>query len=106
MGQLIPGAVLVFGLLNLWAFFLFWFDKSQARAGGQRVSEASLLLCALLGGWGGALAGRTLFRHKTRKQPFATLLLLIAGLETGGLIGWLALGRPLPTAVVGLLQQA
>lgn len=91
------------GLLNLWTFILFWHDKRRAVAGGRRVSEASLLWCAALGGWGGALAGRRLFRHKTRKQPFATLLLLIAGLEAGGVLVWLAIGMPLPSAAQRLL---
>jgi uncharacterized membrane protein YsdA (DUF1294 family) len=92
------------GLLNLWTFILFWHDKRRAVVGGRRVPEANLLWLALLGGWGGAMAGRSLFRHKTRKQPFATLLLLIAGMEAGALLGWLALGMPLPAAAEGLLQ--
>lgn len=99
-----PKILVALGLVNLWTLFLFWHDKRRAIAGGRRVPEASLLWWAVLGGWGGALAGRTLFRHKTRKQPFATLLLLIAGLEAGALIGWVGLGMPLPDAVIGLLQ--
>lgn len=91
------------GLLNLWTFLLFWHDKRRAVLGGRRVSEASLLWCAALGGWGGALAGRSLFRHKTRKQPFATVLLLIAGLEACAVLGWLMLGAPLPEAAERLL---
>lgn len=91
------------GLLNLWTFILFWHDKRRAVRGGQRVSEASLLWCAALGGWGGALAGRRLFRHKTRKQPFATLLLLIAGAEAAALALWLIGGAPLPAGAERLL---
>ena len=34
------------------------------------MSEATLLKLALFGGLLGAYAGRSLFRHKTRKQPF------------------------------------
>jgi uncharacterized membrane protein YsdA (DUF1294 family) len=36
---------------------------------------------ALIGGIGGAYAGRALFRHKTRKQPFSTHLHMVAGLQ-------------------------
>jgi uncharacterized membrane protein YsdA (DUF1294 family) len=91
------------GMANLWTLFLFWHDKRRAIAGGRRVPEATLLWWAALGGWVGALAGRRWFRHKTRKQPFATLLLLIAGGETGALLGWLYLGAPLPAGAERLL---
>ncbi len=61
------------------AFGLFWFDKAQARNGGRRLSERSLLLAVAYGGLG-ALMGQHILRHKTRKQPFATWLGLIFSL--------------------------
>lgn len=64
---------------NLIAFGLFWFDKEQARAGGWRISERSLLLAVAYGGLG-AWMGQHILRHKTRKQPFATWLGLIFSL--------------------------
>lgn len=63
-----------FVLVNLWTFMLFGLDKFRAEAGGWRVSEVTLLGWALLGGSVGAYAGRALFRHKTRKQPFSSHL--------------------------------
>jgi uncharacterized membrane protein YsdA (DUF1294 family) len=65
----------------------FWRDKKRARAGLRRISEADLLFLAVIGGSPGALVARHLFRHKTRKQPFSTWLLLIAALQAGALIG-------------------
>ena len=50
-----------------------------------------MLLFAFLGGTLGAYAGRSLFRHKTRKQPFNSHLFQIAVVQMlalGGLIGW------------------
>ena len=50
-----------------------------------------MLLFAFLGGTLGAYAGRSAFRHKTRKQPFNSHLSTIAVLQMlalGGLIGW------------------
>jgi uncharacterized membrane protein YsdA (DUF1294 family) len=35
----------------------------------------------------GALLARRLFRHKTRKQPFSTQLMLIVAIQLGALIG-------------------
>ena len=64
--------------INLVAFAAFGIDKALAESGGRRVSEGRLLGWALLGGTPGAYAGRRLFRHKTRKQPFSSRLHRIA----------------------------
>lgn len=59
---------------NVIALALFWTDKARARRGERRIPERILLMIAYAGGSAGAFAGQQLFRHKTRKQPFATLL--------------------------------
>ena len=79
-------------ILNIWTFMLFGIDKLRAEGGAWRVSEGSLLFCALIGGTAGAYAGRALFRHKTRKQPFSRELHGIAVLQLfGGAMaaGWM-----------------
>ncbi|NWK94999.1 DUF1294 domain-containing protein [Sphingobium lactosutens] len=78
-------------LLNGWTIACFWRDKKCAIVGARRIPEARLLTFALLGGSPGALLARRLFRHKTHKQPFSTLLLLIVAVQSGLLIGWLLL---------------
>ncbi len=78
--------VLVFLFLaNLIAFAAFAHDKSQARMGGWRVSESTLLTLAFLGGSVGALLGQRILRHKTRKEPFRTQLRLILIMHGGTL---------------------
>ncbi|HEY0148260.1 MAG TPA: DUF1294 domain-containing protein [Allosphingosinicella sp.] len=77
--------------VNLWMVALFWIDKQRARAGLWRVSEGNLLALAAIGGTPGAFLARHLFRHKTRKQPFTTYLVLIAALQVGAGIGLLLL---------------
>ena len=67
--------------INLATFIAFGWDKSLAERGAWRVSEGNLLGLALLGGTPGAYAGRALFRHKTRKQPFCQTLRSIATLH-------------------------
>lgn len=52
-------------------FLMFGLDKRAALNERQRVPENTLQLLSLAGGWPGALLARPLFRHKTRKQPFA-----------------------------------
>ncbi|HLL30272.1 MAG TPA: DUF1294 domain-containing protein [Allosphingosinicella sp.] len=59
-------------LVNLVTIFGFRGDKRRAAAGAWRVPEAGLLGLAAIGGTPGALLASRLFRHKTRKQPFAT----------------------------------
>ena len=68
-------------LTNFTSFAAFGLDKMQAEKGMRRTSEAALLWFAFLGGIGGAYAGRALFRHKTRKQPFSSQLHSIAVLQ-------------------------
>ena len=82
--------------INFIAFAAFGVDKAKAEAGRWRIADTTLLTFALLGGTLGAYAGRALFRHKTRKQPFGSQLFAIAVLQMlalGGLLGWW-LSRP------------
>lgn len=74
-------------LVNLWTMLRFHDDKQRAIAGKRRIPEADLLMLALIGGTPGAFAARHLFRHKTRKQPFSTWLMLIAAMQLGAMIG-------------------
>lgn len=67
--------------MNFLAFAAFGLDKAKAEAGARRISEAALLNLAFFGGIGGAYAGRALFRHKTRKQPFVSHLHTIAAMQ-------------------------
>jgi uncharacterized membrane protein YsdA (DUF1294 family) len=64
--------------INLIAFLTFGWDKRQAERDGSRIAERTLIGLALFGGALGALIGQQVFRHKTRKQPFRTLLWLAA----------------------------
>jgi uncharacterized membrane protein YsdA (DUF1294 family) len=86
----VPALVLLLLLtVNLVTVLRYWQDKKRARAGAWRVPESTLLGLAAVGGSPGALLACRLFRHKTRKQPFATLLLLIAAVQAGAGAGWL-----------------
>lgn len=60
--------------VNLTGFLLFGWDKRCALRGSRRVPERRLLLLAALGGAPAMLLGRSMLRHKTRKQPFRTHL--------------------------------
>jgi len=68
--------------INLLAFMLFRQDKRAAIVGGRRISERTLLGLAVIGGGLGAMAAQQMLRHKTRKQPFRSLLYLILAAQT------------------------
>ena len=57
--------------INFCAFAAFGWDKARAESGGWRVREDTLVSFVVFGGIIGALAGRALFRHKTRKKSFS-----------------------------------
>ncbi len=67
--------------INIATFAAFAFDKHQARTGGRRIPERTLLLMAAIGGSPAALAAQQVLRHKTRKQPFGARLSWIVGTQ-------------------------
>ncbi len=76
----------LYAVACLWAAFVMVVDKERAVGAGRRVPEATLLFWAVFG-WPGAKAVQRLWRHKTRKQPFArrlnVLLIVHAGFWAG-----------------------
>ncbi|CAN7577756.1 DUF1294 domain-containing protein [Phenylobacterium sp. LjRoot225] len=77
--------------INLAAFAAFGLDKRRALRGGWRIPERRLLSLAAIGGGAGAAAAQRLFRHKTVKEPFASLMRLILTIQAiaGGFAVWL-----------------
>lgn len=67
--------------INLLTFALFAWDKVCAIRGNWRIPEKTLLTLALAGGTPGAFIAQQRLRHKTRKQPFRSYLILIAVLH-------------------------
>ncbi len=63
------------------SFLVMFVDKRQAILKGDRLSERSLQLMALLGGSPGVVAGMYTFRHKTKKLGFKVVIFMIAGLQ-------------------------
>lgn len=64
----------LFLALNLFVFSIYFLDKQAARDGRRRISERTLLTLALVGGSLGAVAAQQILRHKTRKEPFRSIL--------------------------------
>ena len=80
--------------VNFIAFAAFGLDKSFAESGSWRIREDTLLFLAFVGGIGGAYAGRSAFRHKTRKKSFSDRLFTTGVLQLCIIVGVAALLWP------------
>ena len=58
-------------------FLVYGMDKLKAKQGSWRISEATLLILAIIGGSIGALLGMKAWRHKTQHKKFKYGLPLI-----------------------------
>jgi uncharacterized membrane protein YsdA (DUF1294 family)/cold shock CspA family protein len=87
--------VAISALLSLVTFGLYGADKAAAIRGEWRISEATLQLAALLGGWPGALLAQQVYRHKTRKRSFQTVFWVNVVINCVAL-AWFVFARPLP----------
>ncbi len=73
---------------SLIAYGLYAKDKAAAQKNEWRVSERTLHVAALLGGWPGALLAQSRLRHKTRKTRFRVVFWLTV-LINFGFLAWL-----------------
>ena len=63
--------------INIVTFLVYGIDKWKAKQGSWRISEATLLMLAVIGGTIGALLGMQVWRHKTMHKKFKYGLPLI-----------------------------
>ncbi len=68
-------------ILSVITFLVYFWDKRQARAAGQRGPEALLHLLELLGGWPGAWIAQRRLRHKSSKISYQFVFWLIVALH-------------------------
>lgn len=75
--------------INVVTFLFYGIDKWKAKQGSWRISEATLLILAVIGGSIGALLGMKVWRHKTMHKKFKYGLPLILIIQII-LIGYLS----------------
>ena len=68
-------------IVNALNYFAFWHDKRAAKKKAQRVPEKTLLILSFFGGSPAAFIASSKFRHKTKKQPFRTILYFIVFIQ-------------------------
>jgi uncharacterized membrane protein YsdA (DUF1294 family) len=76
-------------VLNIVTFLVYGIDKWKAKQGSWRISEATLLILAVIGGSIGALIGMKVWHHKTMHKKFRYGLPLILIIQII-LIGYLS----------------
>lgn len=76
-------------VINIVTFLVYGIDKWKAKQGCWRISEATLLILAVIGGSIGALLGMKVWRHKTMHKKFKYGLPLILIIQII-LIGYLS----------------
>ena len=64
-------------VINVVTFLVYGIDKWKAKKGNWRISEATLLMLAVIGGSIGALLGMKVWHHKTMHKKFKYGLPLI-----------------------------
>ncbi|MBO9447718.1 DUF1294 domain-containing protein [Ruegeria sp. R14_0] len=74
-------AVIYLWVVNGLTLLAFGWDKLRAGKRKRRIPERKLLWLAALGGSPGALVGRWIFRHKTRKKLFSYYLFGITSMQ-------------------------
>ena len=57
-------------VINVLTFLVYSIDKWKAKQGSWRISEATLLILAVIGGSIGALLGMQVWHHKTMHKKF------------------------------------
>lgn len=78
----------VFLFMSGLSFIFYARDKSAARKNQWRVSEITLQLFSLLGGWPGAITAQQVLRHKTIKVSFQIDFWVVT-LANIGILVWL-----------------
>ncbi|MFB5141556.1 cold shock and DUF1294 domain-containing protein [Vibrio diabolicus] len=73
-------------LMSIVTYVMYAIDKNAAQNGKWRTPENTLHLLSLLGGWMGALYAQNQLRHKSKKQPFKSILWLTIFVNIGAFV--------------------
>jgi uncharacterized membrane protein YsdA (DUF1294 family) len=87
---LIKYVLLIYALASAVTFVAYFIDKRRAvrGRGARRVPERTLHCMELLGGWPGALAGQSCFRHKRRKTSYMMVVFAVIALHAAAWGAW------------------
>ncbi|MDN7132603.1 DUF1294 domain-containing protein [Halomonas sp. MC140] len=78
----------LYAVVSVITYITYVVDKKAAIKNRRRVSEKSLHLLALAGGWPGALLAQQRWRHKTQKASFRVVFWLTVIVNLACLVGF------------------
>jgi uncharacterized membrane protein YsdA (DUF1294 family)/cold shock CspA family protein len=87
-----PIPLILYPVASLLTFALYANDKSRAKRGDWRISEQTLHLCELAGGWLGGFIAQRKLRHKSIKRSYQLVFWAIVVLHFIFWLDWLLLG--------------
>lgn len=90
-----PIPLILYPLMSLATFLLYAEDKSRAKRGGWRISENTLHLWELAGGWWGGFIAQKRLRHKNIKSSYQIMFWTIVTFHMAFWVVWLFLGKTL-----------
>jgi len=64
--DLLPEILFLYVIASSVTFFVYVFDKAAAMNNRWRMSENTLHLLGIVGGWPGALVAQKMYRHKSK----------------------------------------
>lgn len=94
--------IVIYAFFSFLAFIIYKFDKGAAEYNQWRISEKTLHLLSLLGGWPGALLAQRFFHHKSKKVSFQAVFWITVSLNTIALLLFI---KPINSIVRGFLQS-
>ena len=86
--MLVPGLLGIYLLMSAVAFALYTIDKRRAASNDWRISEATLHVVELLGGWPGAWVAQRVLRHKVQKGSYMLVFWAIIGIHACAWAWW------------------
>lgn len=92
-GYLIP--LILYPVMSVITFTLYAHDKSRAEQRRWRVSERTLHLCELMGGWLGGFVAQRKLHHKSSKTSYQAVFWVIVIIHIGFWLVWLFFSREL-----------
>lgn len=75
-------------LINTLTFALYYHDKARFRIAGWRVSETTLHVCELAGGWPAAFVAQRYFQHKVQKRGYQVVFWGIVVVSEVAWVDW------------------
>lgn len=86
-----PLPLLLYPIMSAITYILYQEDKSRAQQQRWRISENTLHLLELCGGWSGAYVAQRLLRHKSSKPSYQFEFCVIIAIHLVGWIAWFIL---------------